>query len=65
MVGNSQGQAAYAIDALLTSRMNMRPGGKQAHLRDGWYMHNGQKVVQKMTYPPNHPEFGDMPKGMK
>jgi hypothetical protein len=65
MVDNSQGHAAYAIDALLTSRMNMRPGGKQAHLRDGWYMHNGQKVVQKMSYPPNHPEFGNMPKGMK
>ena len=30
MVDNSQGHSAYAVDALLTSRMNLRPGGKQA-----------------------------------
>ncbi|KIJ35022.1 hypothetical protein M422DRAFT_262760 [Sphaerobolus stellatus SS14] len=45
MVDNSQGHAAYAVDALLTSRMNLRPGGKQARLRDGWYMNNGYKVI--------------------
>ena len=38
MVDNSQGHSAYAEDALLTSRMNMNPGGKQARLRDGWYI---------------------------
>jgi hypothetical protein len=32
MVDNSQGHSAYAVDALLTSRMNLRPGGKQARL---------------------------------
>lgn len=32
MVDNSQGHSAYAKDALLTSRMNMNPGGKQACL---------------------------------
>jgi hypothetical protein len=65
MVDNSQGHSAYSEDALLTSRMNMKPGGKQARLRDGWYMQGSQKVVQKMVFPPDHPEFPDMPKGMK
>ncbi|KIJ42837.1 hypothetical protein M422DRAFT_253933 [Sphaerobolus stellatus SS14] len=36
MVDNSQGHSAYAEDALLTTRMNLRPGGEQAKLRDGW-----------------------------
>ena len=30
MVDNSQGHSAYAVDALLTSQMNLRPGSKQA-----------------------------------
>jgi hypothetical protein len=38
MVDNSQGHSAYSTDALLVSRMNMRPGGKQARLRDGWFI---------------------------
>ena len=45
--------------------MNLGPGKKQAHLRDGWYMDNGQKIIQRMIFPPDHPEFPDMPKGMK
>ncbi|KIJ46075.1 hypothetical protein M422DRAFT_250504 [Sphaerobolus stellatus SS14] len=32
LIDNSQGHSAYAEDALLTSRMNMHPGGKQANL---------------------------------
>jgi hypothetical protein len=65
MVDNSQGHSAYAADALLTSRMNMRPGGKQAFMRNGWFVHNGQKVSQEMNFPENHPEFPSLPKGMK
>jgi hypothetical protein len=65
MVDNSQGHAAYAEDALLTSRMNLRPGGKQAKLRDGWYMNNGCKVIQKMIFPDNHWEYPSQPKGMR
>ena len=30
MVDNSQGHSAYVEDALLVSRMNINPGGKQA-----------------------------------
>jgi hypothetical protein len=32
MVDNSQGHLAYSEDALLTSHMNLKPGGKQASL---------------------------------
>jgi hypothetical protein len=42
MVDNSQGHSAYSVDALLTSRMNMRPGGKQANMRDGWFVQHGE-----------------------
>jgi len=65
MVDNSQGHSAYAKDALLMSRMNMNPGGKQAHLWDGWFMHHGNKITQHMIFPQDHPEFPGMPKGMK
>ncbi|KAF9502066.1 hypothetical protein BDN71DRAFT_1500217 [Pleurotus eryngii] len=50
LVDNSQGHSAYAADALLTSQMNMRPGGKQARLHDGWYIKN---------------DYPDQPKGIK
>lgn len=65
LIDNSQGHSAYSANALLASRMNLRPGGKQARMRDGWFMRNGQKVIQPMTFPKNHPEFPDEPKGIK
>jgi hypothetical protein len=65
MVDNSQGHSAYAVNALLTSRMNMRPGGKQAQMRNGWYIKNGQKITQEMCFPAGHPEFPEKPKGMR
>jgi hypothetical protein len=65
MVDNSQGHSAYAIDALLTSQMNLRPGGKQARLRDGWYERSGEKIIQSMIFPPDHPVFPNQAKGMK
>ncbi|KAK0431882.1 uncharacterized protein EV420DRAFT_1285416 [Desarmillaria tabescens] len=65
MVDNSQGHSAYSKDALLTSRMNMNPGGKQARMHDGWFMSNGRRVSQPMIFPADHPEFPDAPKGMK
>ena len=45
--------------------MNLRPGGKQARMRDGWFLRDNQKVTQPMIFPKNHPEFPDEPKGMK
>ena len=65
MVDNSQGHSAYSKDALLTSRMNLRPGGKQARLRDGWYMKNGKKIIQPMVFSSSHPEYPNLAKGMK
>ncbi|TFK32290.1 hypothetical protein BDQ12DRAFT_617331, partial [Crucibulum laeve] len=65
MVDNSQGHSAYSTDALLVSQMNMQPGGKQAHMHDGWFMRNGERIVQPMIFPLEHPKFPDMPKGMK
>lgn len=65
MVDNSQGHSAYAGDALLTSRMNLRPGGKQARMRSGWFMRDGEKITQEMIFPSNDPEYPDQPKGMR
>ena len=63
MVDNSQGHSSYAEDALLTSHMNFKPGGKQARLHNGWYISaGGRKVVQDMIFPPDHPEHPDQPK---
>ena len=49
----------------MVSRMNLRPGGKQARMRDGWFIINGQKFNQPMVFPPDHPDFPNQPKGMK
>jgi hypothetical protein len=45
--------------------MNLKPGGKQAHLCRGWFMHSSEKVFQDMIFPPNYPNFPNAPKGMK
>jgi hypothetical protein len=45
MVDNSQGHTAYFEDTLLVSHMNLRPGGKQAQLCNGWFMWNDKKVA--------------------
>ncbi|KAJ7616728.1 hypothetical protein B0H17DRAFT_1152613 [Mycena rosella] len=65
MVDNSQGHAAYALDALLPQRMNMNPGGKQAIMRPGWFIKDGEKVSQVMVFPADHPKYPGQAKGMK
>lgn len=45
--------------------MNLNPGGKQARMRDGWFLQNGEKITQPMAFPKDHPEFPNQPKGMK
>lgn len=65
MVDNSQGHSTYLEDALLVSRMNVKPGGKQARMHDDWFMWDGQKISQPMVFPLNHPEFPNVPKGIK
>jgi hypothetical protein len=50
MVDNSQGHSAYGEDALLVSCMNLRPGGKQACLKDGWYLRDDNaKIIKVFT----------------
>jgi len=66
MVDNSQGHGIYAPDTLLTRDMNFNPSGSQPRLRNGWFINGlGEKVVQEMVFPTDHPTFPDKPKGMK
>ncbi|KAG1727295.1 uncharacterized protein EDB91DRAFT_1061178 [Suillus paluster] len=65
LIDNSQGHAVYSENALLVSRMNVNPGGKQAHMRNGWFIHDGIRIEQEMMFPTNHPEHPGEPKGIK
>src|SRR5712672_1404099 len=65
LIDNSQGHSAYAEDALLVSHMNIKPGGKQAHMHDGWFMQDGQQISQEMCYPADHAKYPNQPKGIK
>ena len=66
LIDNSQGHSAYAEDALqVRNRMNIKPGGKQAHMWKGWFICDGIRIKQDMVYPPDHPYFPDQPKGIK
>jgi len=65
LIDNSQGHSAYGEDALVISRMNIKPGGRQARMCNGWFMQGGVKVHQPMIYPINHPDLPETPKGVK
>lgn len=65
LIDNSQGHSAYAEDALLVSRMNVNPGGKQAHMQPGWFMHNGMRIEQDMVFSSDHLQFPNEAKGIK
>jgi hypothetical protein len=72
LIDNSQGHLAYSENALLVSRMNVRlggknvrPGGKQACMRDGWFIQDGERIIQPMTFPPNDSHNLNTPKGIK
>lgn len=49
---NSSGHASFASDALVASRMNLGPGGKNVKvMRNGWYLsEDGQKVPTLIIY---------------
>ena len=65
LIDNSQGHSAYPVDALQATRMNLWPGSKQAKMHDGWFICDGTKVTQSMSFSQEHPEFSNQPKGMK
>ena len=52
-----------AEDALNATRMNVRPGGKQAVMRPGWYEKDGERVVQPMVFEEGR--FAGLAKGLK
>ncbi|KAG1725039.1 hypothetical protein EDB19DRAFT_1897832 [Suillus lakei] len=61
-----QGHSAYADDMLLILCMNVNLGGKQAQMKDGWFIEaGGQKVIQPMIFPSNHHDHPNKPKGIK
>jgi len=47
------------------SCMNVKPGGKQARMHDGWFMQDGEKITQPMIFSSDHPELLNKPKGIK
>ena len=65
LIDNSQGHSAYGKNALLISHMNIKPGGKQAQMHDGWFIWDGTTVSQPMIYPIDHPDHPDTLKGVK
>ncbi|KIK54344.1 hypothetical protein GYMLUDRAFT_63279 [Collybiopsis luxurians FD-317 M1] len=65
LVDNSQGHSSYAPDAPCAGAMNLKPGGKQARMCAGWFMKDGQKVIQSMIYGPDHEMYANQAKGMK
>ena len=65
MVDNSQGHSTYAADALVVSRMNVKPGGAQARMRDGWFIQNGERINQSKVFSSNAPEHANQPKGLR
>jgi hypothetical protein len=44
-----------AGDALVATKMNLSPEGKQPKMHDSWYINeHGEKCVQSMVFPNNH-----------
>lgn len=65
MINNSQGHSAYAEDVLIVSWMNVNPVGKQAQMWNGWFLQNRIKILQQMSFPGDHPDHPNKPKGIK
>jgi len=47
---NSKSHGIMAPDALVVSSMNLKPGGAQRKMRDGWFMGGEVRVVQTMCF---------------
>lgn len=48
ILDHSSGHRAKAESARNVQNMNVNPGGKQHHIRDGWYMKGSVRKVQKI-----------------
>ena len=42
----------------------MHPGGMQAQMQDGWFICDGERIIQSMVFLPDHPTYSDQPKGI-
>ncbi|GBC50571.2 uncharacterized protein OCT59_001487 [Rhizophagus irregularis] len=62
---NSSNHAAFSKDALVASRMNLNPGGKQPVMRNTYFGPNNQ--LQSMVFPTTHydEKLRGKPKGIK
>lgn len=62
---NASNHCAYAPDALLATKMNLGPGGKQPLLRDGW--DHSQNLPQPMVFGQDYPVLAlrGKPKGIR
>ena len=65
IINNSQGHSAYGKYALVATRMNVNPGGNQPQMHNTWFIWDREKITQTMVYPPSHPKYPNMPKGIK
>jgi hypothetical protein len=45
--------------------MNVRPGRKQARMWGGWFIQDGERNIQPMTFLPNHSQNPNAPKDIK
>jgi hypothetical protein len=52
---NASNHCAFAADALVASKMNLLPGGKQPLLRDGFDHNRG--MPQRMIFDNDHPDY--------
>ncbi|KAF4680911.1 hypothetical protein FOZ60_012833 [Perkinsus olseni] len=55
----------FAEDALNVRKMNVKPGGKQPKMRNGWFWKAGKRQTQTMVYPDDHPEYPGQAKGLR
>lgn len=62
---NATSHKAMAPDALIASKVGMRPGGAQPKMRDGWFFKNGAPIRQPMCFSSTHPQHANQPKGAK
>ena len=51
---NASNHCAYALDALIATKMNLGPGGKQPVLRDGW--DHAQNLAHPMVFSQDYPD---------
>ena len=65
LIDNSQGHSTYGQDAPLVSCMNIWPGGKQAHMHNGWFIWDGMKIIQPMIFCSNDTQNTNQPNGIK